>query len=201
MDENTWRGIRIADKTDADYLAYWKSKCIINPVTGCWEWQGFCFKYRNQKPGTRGYAASGYRRAAGARLSRLIAGWNIGRTLLKTEVAMHLCDNPPCINPEHLTVGTQEQNKLDEVAKGRSFYANKTHCKRGHPFDEQNTRHELGKKGRPRRACIACQLGHNRIAHGWPEHLAFSMPAQTLGYRPPEVRAHDSQEPQDSHHG
>lgn len=173
--------------TDAQYLEKWKSRCIIT-ASGCWEWQGFCFAFRNMKPGQRGYPSASYRGYASARLHRVIATWNAGRPLTSVEVAMHKCDNPPCINPEHLTHGTQSQNKLDELAKGRSFYANKTHCKRGHEFTTENTEHTLNPKGRPRRACKACQMGNHRIKAGWPERLAYSLPAQQLGYRPPSVR-------------
>lgn len=34
-------------------------------------------------------------------------------------VLMHLCDNPPCINPEHLTPGTASDNMQDAMRKGR----------------------------------------------------------------------------------
>jgi len=34
-------------------------------------------------------------------------------------VVMHLCDNPACCNPLHLTVGTQKENIRDCRAKGR----------------------------------------------------------------------------------
>lgn len=32
----------------------------------------------------------------------------------------HRCDNPACINPEHLFIGTSRDNKLDSVRKGRA---------------------------------------------------------------------------------
>lgn len=40
----------------------------------------------------------------------------------KNMVIMHKCDNPSCINPEHLRLGTQIDNIKDRVKKGRSAY-------------------------------------------------------------------------------
>lgn len=35
---------------------------------------------------------------------------------------LHKCDNPPCINLDHLFLGTQQDNVADRVAKGRTGY-------------------------------------------------------------------------------
>lgn len=61
-------------------------------------------------------------------------------------VVMHRCDNPPCVNPAHLTIGTLIDNNADKVAKGRHARlwgtplrrSRQTHCIHGHPLSGEN---------------------------------------------------------------
>lgn len=79
--------------------------------------------------------------------------------LPRERCVLHRCDNPPCVNPEHLFLGTQVENILDLDAKGRYVSANaqKTHCKRGHPLSGANAVTVQRHTGSAFRSCRKCQ--------------------------------------------
>lgn len=62
----------------------------------------------------------------------------------------HLCKNPLCCNPDHLEAVTPRENTLRSSSLS-AVNARKTHCNKGHPFDEANTYRRGG-----RRCCRAC---------------------------------------------
>ena len=70
------------------------------------------------------------------------------------QVVRHTCDNRPCQNPRHWVKGSHADNNRDCVERGRHAGASKTHCRRGHPFDELNTYWRADRPGC--RQCRAC---------------------------------------------
>lgn len=82
---------------------------IIISKNGCWEWiarknkGGYGTFQLNKKP------------ILAHRFSYLIFKGEFFNGLL----VCHKCDNPKCVNPEHLWLGTQKENMLDCYKKGR----------------------------------------------------------------------------------
>lgn len=74
-------------------------------------------------------------------------------------VIAHSCDNPGCVNPNHLTACTQRENIQEAYDKGRkhSRFWNVEFCKHGHYFDFKNTRIYFRKKGSLERVCRQCE--------------------------------------------
>jgi hypothetical protein len=167
--------------SDADYIALFKSRSTITE-RGCWEWNGWCTKFRNIKPGQRGYAVASYR-GKQTRLSRWILGLTV-RPLKKGEIGMHKCDNPPCWNPDHLKIGTYTENMRDCSAKGRADEQWKTHCLRGHPLSGDNLEWKRRNGTDLKlRSCKTCSRIRYRMRAGWTAEEAESVPVAEASER------------------
>lgn len=119
--------------------------------SGCWEWS---------RATTRGYGVLRHNGRV-VRAHRLAVEIATGVSLTRTEVVMHKCDNPPCINPDHLSVANQAANLKDMRLKGRDqgfarSQRSQTHCRHGHEFTEGNTY-----RWRGGRRCATCRSIRN----------------------------------------
>jgi hypothetical protein len=86
-------------------------KYIINDVTDCWEWTAALNNI--------GYGM--FRWASNKMRSAHRVSYELFNGPIPDGMAVcHKCDNPKCVNPEHLWTGTLKQNAQDMVAKGRS---------------------------------------------------------------------------------
>ncbi len=64
----------------------------------------------------------------------------------KGMVVMHKCDNPSCINPDHLKIGTQTENVKDRAIKGRCAYYEKNGNVKLSEKDVEFIRYYYGKR-------------------------------------------------------
>ena len=115
----------------------------VRKTDECWLWTG---SHNN-----KGY---GSYRIGGKTIGAHRVSWELQfGPIADGAVVMHLCDNPPCVRPSHLALGGQSANIADAFRKGRisRYNALKTHCPKGHPYDEANT-YLYGR----RRICRAC---------------------------------------------
>jgi hypothetical protein len=81
---------------------------------GCWEWQGV---RKTEGYGRWGVGIKAYGHGGVAhRMSWILANGPIPAGML----VCHRCDNPPCVRPDHLFLGTAVDNNRDRDAKGRA---------------------------------------------------------------------------------
>ncbi len=89
------------------------AKWIPEPYSGCWLWTA--------AKSPRGYGMIG----AGGRLDGTLRAHRVSWILHRGEIpegkeVCHQCDTPLCVNPDHLFLGSHEENMHDAVKKGRT---------------------------------------------------------------------------------
>jgi hypothetical protein len=90
------------------------SKVLVDEKTNCWNWNGTLrdgygrFKANKKIMNASRFSFEYY-----------------NEKILDGNVIMHICDNPKCVNPEHLKQGTHKDNAADKVSKNRHVYGEK----------------------------------------------------------------------------
>jgi len=91
----------------------WFIDRVVIAESGCWVWVG--------EKSPRGYAYTTYQEGGVKkkfRVHRMAYDSLVGQ-IPDGLLVCHHCDNPPCVNPEHLFVGTNLDNVRDRDKKGR----------------------------------------------------------------------------------
>jgi len=121
------------DVTPNDLIRFW---CKVELSGSCWNWTaclnqyGYgCFLF-NKKP------------VLSHRFS-----YELFKEEIPTELVIdHLCRNRSCVNPDHMETVTIKENIR------RGYWAQKTHCPKGHPYSGENLIKEIS-GGRRCRIC------------------------------------------------
>lgn len=111
-------GLSLKERFHANY--------IPEPMSGCWLWVG----------GTngKGYGQLWIDGEPSIMAHRL--SWELHNgPIPKGMLVCHKCDTPPCVNPDHLFIGTDKDNIQDCIKKGRYVY-NIKNLKRGRRSNE-----------------------------------------------------------------
>lgn len=97
---------------DADLYGRIRDRTSFGVLSGCWNWNG-------NKTG-RDRRAYMWHDSRTRLVSRVYYEYVLGVKLEKGVCVLHTCDNPGCVNPAHLYLGTQKDNAKDRQQRNRN---------------------------------------------------------------------------------
>lgn len=126
------------------------SRAIPVTESGCYLWEG-------------ARSESGYGRVYDG--SRMWQAHRLVWTQVKGPIphglfVCHKCDTPPCVNPDHLFLGTAKDNNRDMAKKGRHHCSKAKTCVVGHSLSGEN----LLINNRGDRVCLECK---RKVGREW----------------------------------
>jgi hypothetical protein len=101
--------LRRRNALDREERRFWAK---VDRSGECWLWTG----HRTSKGYGQSWDATEQRITTAHRMAYRLAVGPIADGLQ----VLHRCDNPPCVRPDHLFVGTPQRNMDDKADKGRS---------------------------------------------------------------------------------
>lgn len=149
-----------------DEARFWSKVNKDGPVPECSPELGPCWVWTTGL-NHDGYGSFSYirdRRCIRLTAHRWILGHLRGQHLGDGEESCHRCDNPPCVNPSHLYIGTHQDNMADRKARGRDWQLRITHCPKGHPYSGDNLVVLKSGSCKGKRRCRICINEQSRTA-------------------------------------